>query len=387
MKSNKCLWFTLLVLFYSCGSSTTKKSIFENKIIVDIDNADQKKSLYFSDLFTDYKVVALETKEECLIGKIDHVRSYKDKFYILDSKIGRGIFVFNKNGDFINKIGVEGKGIGEYIKLDDFSIDCRNDQIAVLSKVFRKIIFYSLEGEYLKEIGIDIPNAKYIEIWNDKIYIDALPSKGKVTKYLLYAYDLNGKMDGAFLSNKKLRNEFCQPLIRSRSFSLFDGHLMYYKTLVNDIYIFSKDGPSPYLELKTKNVFTSKEIEHFNNYPRTRGFMKDFFKRTKKFTGIYSLIESEKFFYAKYKNNRVASHLFYYKESDEYVITNRIIDDLTNISWPEFSFSCENYMVQILEGRKMNKFIKNNNDKNIEDLSDHTISLDSNPILIFYKNK
>ena len=110
----------LVLLIYGCVSSKKdaeldlkfKYTISTNDTIVDKFNYDELIDSIF--------IVRLETNESCLIDRIDKLVFYENTCFILDDKMG--VYAFSMNGDFIQKVGGEGRAPGEYISCFDMSI-------------------------------------------------------------------------------------------------------------------------------------------------------------------------------------------------------------------------------------------------------------------------
>jgi hypothetical protein len=63
-----------------------------------------------SSLINVIKLIPLETNKDCLIGKIDKVIFSNNRIYVLDKRRARGVFIFDGQGKFVNKIVPNGKG-------------------------------------------------------------------------------------------------------------------------------------------------------------------------------------------------------------------------------------------------------------------------------------
>lgn len=71
----------------------------------------------------DLEYIPLETTDACLLGDIHKVIYKNDKFYILDRKRNRGVYIFDKDGRYLSSIQKQGEGPGEYIELMDMDVD------------------------------------------------------------------------------------------------------------------------------------------------------------------------------------------------------------------------------------------------------------------------
>ncbi|MDX9697590.1 MAG: 6-bladed beta-propeller [Bacteroidales bacterium] len=109
------------------------------KIKGNIDNI-----LQFDSIFSDIRIIQLETNNECLISNIVKVLFYEDKIYLQDKF--QKLLMFNANGRFLSSIGKKGRGPGEFLELRDFDID-NDGNIYILD--FLKIHKYSGDGTFL----------------------------------------------------------------------------------------------------------------------------------------------------------------------------------------------------------------------------------------------
>ncbi len=51
----------------------------------------------------------------CQIGFVKQILSYKDRYYILDTPLGKTIYMFDSEGKYLKKIDKIGQGPGEYV--------------------------------------------------------------------------------------------------------------------------------------------------------------------------------------------------------------------------------------------------------------------------------
>ena len=96
------------------------------------------KPLFADSLFCGKEIVPLETTPECLISPIDKLEIADDKLYLLDNEQDF-IFIFSRQGKFINKIDDIGRGPEEYYELSDFHIDDQFGSCTILLGIDRTI--------------------------------------------------------------------------------------------------------------------------------------------------------------------------------------------------------------------------------------------------------
>lgn len=86
---------------------------------------------------------------EVLIANVEKLLVLENRIVIHDSQIDR-ILIFDFKGQLISKIEAKGKGPMEYVKIADFLLHEQNGGIIqILDHFNRKILFYSLEGDFI----------------------------------------------------------------------------------------------------------------------------------------------------------------------------------------------------------------------------------------------
>ncbi|MBQ2787412.1 MAG: 6-bladed beta-propeller [Bacteroidaceae bacterium] len=86
-----------------------------------------------SSIFSNYSLLSLENSKSSFIGEISKIEYYDSLLLVLDKKHLSKIFVFNNtDGKFYRTIGKIGQGPGEYLSLNDFSIDKENNKVTTV---------------------------------------------------------------------------------------------------------------------------------------------------------------------------------------------------------------------------------------------------------------
>lgn len=119
----------ILSLIYGCNSS-----LHENKLLGEtktITLSGLKSSLIDTLVFKDCKVVELETTDESILSYIAQVCIVGDTLFIFDRN-QNSVFIFDTDGNYINKINDIGEGPMEYIRLLSIRPDICNQRIALL---------------------------------------------------------------------------------------------------------------------------------------------------------------------------------------------------------------------------------------------------------------
>jgi len=136
-----------LIILTIVTTSSKSDSIDKNKVrTLSISLQDIKLHGKVSDLFSINKLIPLEASDKSLINFIDKVKVASDRIFIYDYKSQR-LLQFKNNGDFLRQIGQRGKGPGEYLELNDFEIDPKNEIVYLLD--YKRIHSYSFKGDYI----------------------------------------------------------------------------------------------------------------------------------------------------------------------------------------------------------------------------------------------
>jgi len=109
------LSFILALILVSC---TKKNDIFINESQIRIVT---KGKLELNNNYKREFAINKATDTEIFLSSPSKIRLKDNRVFILDSQIDC-IYILNKNGEFINKIGASGKGPGEFVNLRDFDL-------------------------------------------------------------------------------------------------------------------------------------------------------------------------------------------------------------------------------------------------------------------------
>ncbi len=158
----------ILFLFIACegvqeGDQPTDFSAIQVKDVPD-------NTLNFLDIAEDFRYIRLETGDESLIGTVDKLIFAEDGIFVLD-RTSKALYSFDFKGNFIKQIGSTGRGPGEWLDPQDVSFDKENKRLVLYCRGTRKMLFYSTDGDFIKEIdtGLRFRSMEYIN--EDTIFI------------------------------------------------------------------------------------------------------------------------------------------------------------------------------------------------------------------------
>lgn len=179
------------------------------------------------DTFVDsVKFVKLETTEECLIHRIANVFVAEGKIILPDYKTHE-IYIFDESGKYLSKISRRGRGPQEYIGMSAAMFNPKTQNIMVYSLQQTKLLFYDLDGMFIREIPdfsdkmlirdiINTPNGNYlcydglhtVDGNIDKIGLWEVDSNGKFLKWLLKPQGLHPVISNVDPINLYYRNGY-----------------------------------------------------------------------------------------------------------------------------------------------------------------------------------
>lgn len=407
------IYLTLYGLLISCNAhNTTNITTNDNLYIINIDSAKVFNTLRYSDIFKSVKVITLSNKET-LIGQIDKIQPYKDKLYILDSNIAKGVFEFNKNGDFIRKIGSLGSGPGEYISCQDFAINEKKEEILIQDAYNSRIYIYDIQsGKYKSYIDIQEKN-KIEHIWiNDgNLYgVDSyFIGNGKKTYHILQQInETTGSIIAEWMEADKYNKGWNDEFIHTPLFYPIDKDKdLFAFGLCDSIMCIQKDKLYPYIVLTGKNRIQNGEIPqemisssanaNIRNQKNNEFFYK--FLTQNKFIYISYIFEHNNYIYIDYSTILFKQHIRYNKTNKETHIYKSLEDNLLYSKIPKshsilpFATSDSKGIYSVLqtenlpelkyfaqeEGTISSCIINKNKLKEINE--------DSNPIILYYEFK
>lgn len=102
------------------------------------------------------RAVPLETLPENLIGGIDKIIYADSTFFILDRELGKCVYAFDYNGQFITTIGYAGRGPDEYIEPTDIFYNHCTKRIAVWDQFSHRFLEFDRCGNFIGSKSVPI---------------------------------------------------------------------------------------------------------------------------------------------------------------------------------------------------------------------------------------
>lgn len=143
------LGIVTIISFSSCSNNSASSDEIISIDLLDIPK--EEKELKLSEFVESVEYVKLETSAESMFGPSNYIIG---KEYILVRQLYNPtqLFLFDRSGIFLRKIGQEGKGPGEYISILHALFSPDEDYILVNDYQRKEFIEYSISGQVLRTI-------------------------------------------------------------------------------------------------------------------------------------------------------------------------------------------------------------------------------------------
>ena len=184
----------ILLLVYACWfvggicffSSCQRQLDANEKIVkVSVDQADEE--YLASSFIRNYKIIPLETNENCLLSSIDKIKKVNEKLFVLD-RVNNAIFIFRESGEYLQSLFKIGNGPGEYVQIMDFDVE--DDCLYVLDFPRQAILKYNEDLSYEGMVQYRTMASLFL-ISGEKIFLYNEPS-GQKDDYRFSLLDKNG---------------------------------------------------------------------------------------------------------------------------------------------------------------------------------------------------
>jgi hypothetical protein len=139
----------ILFLIAGCKQETKSKSGLEI-ISVDPSQSRSGKLSEFFDPNIEYIWLEDNSEEAQLTSGLQEILFYQDRIFTLDIFGCSCIQIFEKTGKYLSTIKAYGEGPGQYIEFDGAAFV--DGELVLLGVYPRKIMWFSLEGEFLREL-------------------------------------------------------------------------------------------------------------------------------------------------------------------------------------------------------------------------------------------
>ena len=115
------------------------------------------------------RLIPLETTDDCLIGNITDLRLVGDTLVVVDGYKSKQVYLFNRDGKFLSKIGSVGDGPGEYGQITQATAN--SDGIEIFDMQSNRFIAYDYDGNIRETIGFNETSPIGVLRLNDSVFL------------------------------------------------------------------------------------------------------------------------------------------------------------------------------------------------------------------------
>ena len=194
--------------------------------------SESPKEIMLNELASDIRYVPLETTDDCLMNNEFYIMQYTGEDIITS-----GIFHFDKNGKFLNKIGSKGQGPEEYLQgLFAFG-DWKNKLLYVQN--WTTLTCYGFDGTFVRSVPTPQLNMGAAGLFDENhiLYSNDIYYADKANPIQLYMVDSqNGKTVSKWRGHLEENKKYGM-ILTSRDFMYnYDNSLFYNPALENVIF-------------------------------------------------------------------------------------------------------------------------------------------------------
>ena len=367
-----CFLISLIFILSNCTPKQNKRD--NDCITVNFERAVTKK-IKLNDIAGSLEFTFLEFDKQNLVGKILNYKITNQYILIVDQQ--QKLFVFKKDGKLVSVIHNIGKGPSEYINIEDFTIDSKEQFITILDPSNGKILQYNILGSYINEYPIAYNHAAHISSLIDNHYCVYQSARFSEKYFNIHILDskfqtLNSIKDPGGIYLKK------SPYMFDVNWYNYNNNTYYKEVMVDTIFKINDNHISePYIRLDLgKRKMPNKY------YTNTKAFQKGIHK----FYQMGEIVESQKYIFFRIFLDQKKKH-FLYKKGKTQLLFNLEAEALPNNQeldinfWPEYIDNNE-IMYRFIDPTILYEKIKSNPKASA---IKHLIESNDNPVLLSVK--
>ena len=312
-------------LLVSCKKDDFIKSYTDTEgfKVLNIHDNNLVSKFNMSEFIDKIEYIQLETKPESTIGSVTKLYIDSNYIYVLDWKISKKLFIFQKNGKFLKTLSRQGKGPGEYSTITDFKV-LKDNKLLLYDYSGMKLMYFD-NLQYSHSEKIDFYNKSVVKIGSLCFFN---PERGKYSNIInenknhdLLISDSNGKVIRKYLPY----NEKSDVLYRLRyPFREYMDSLTYVDALNSRVYRIKGTTlfPKYFLDFGKYQFPYEKTISNddFNeNFTKYGHVLDDFY-------------ENEKYiFFSVIYDDSTATFCLLNKENNILKLSKKLVNDIDNL--------------------------------------------------------
>ena len=387
----KHIFYTaILLLVVSCARNVSSDVDGTKPITIDVNKALPVFDMSGMVDTSFFRIIPLETSPECLISEITKIFFTDGKIYVFDQGT-EGIYTFDNQGHFLNKIQNRGAGPKEYVSVFDAFIDGKN--IYVDDVYGRKVLVYDISGGFVTVISKDKTKiwSNYIFAVEDKIFYVNDGSNTGSGCYVLFSSDKNGGNINSYIPFECGTTD----VVDAGNFTVSDNGKKAFIAVNSDdtIYEISDEGVKPVFKMDFSGKKMPEEYAKENAVSRMKQGL------YRKYTsGIEGLVSSDNELFMKFNLSGNTYNAIYDLNTDSVFVAKSLKINSIGMSL-QIENICQGNIVGQMSASECSLFYKSAEMSGKSEIFEkslfgrrfkeiaRSISTDDNPVVFIYKLK
>lgn len=313
-KSSLLLVYLLAAFLYSCTNSDSNQVADGLEIVkIDLSEAREGKLSEFFEPEIEYIWLKDDSEEAQLSAGLHKIFFHDDKVFTLDIYGCRCIKVFDRTGQFLSKIRAYGEGPEKYMDFDDAIIV--NKELLLLGVYPPKMMWFSLDGEFLREEKLDkyIGSGVYSE--NEKRYYFYSDSR-EPGEYFVKSVDEKFQDTSRYMPYRE--NDFEGNYSARNNFLKNDGKVFMGKAFKDTIWTFEERKMIPKLAFDFGKYGQSIDEMKKNNQDLDPLQQMEFINSKAKLHFVpYQWFLTDSYFYSGFKYEKDFYNVFFHRKNQK----------------------------------------------------------------------
>ncbi len=369
----------LSVYFTGCNGDANRESVDSLALKINIDTIQVD---WGNVSLNTIQYIPLETSDSCLIGSIDKMLFFNNLIYVSDFLDNKTLLIYTREGKFVKRINIPGRGPGEYLQPIDFDIDPMGN-IRILDNGLKKILTFSSMGEYIKEEKTDLRFLEFFWGSDDQF---------------MFNYQFDTEKEAICLGSYNLKEKTIETLIPSRGilddisimrqpfyFFKSDNTVIFNPRFTNILYkLSSEDKVDELIELVSEDFPNEEFVREY----RSNRHLGDIFPD--KILDITDIYETSDFYYLRVVRGKHVSQNILYSKKTNNISGFRLLKNENYIGSGYINGVAKDMFISTLPPSffvnkpDWKERVQNLNIDNITKSRLLGLTIESNPVIIFF---
>ena len=234
----------LPIILFLIVSACSPKEIVSSDDDLQIISIEEITKVTEDNLITNRGEVKFEMTDSSTIGRIDKMIIHKEKIYVLNTRVTESLYIFSLEGKILRRIHSIGEAEDQFFLPFDFNINRTTDEINILDVRQRKMLNYSLDGDFKNQHKINGQISQFASLNKDTFvfHIDGRGDNPAEKKQLLHI--ANKSNDNTLLTG--LSEYGSTDFINiSNNLTFSTDRLLYMQSMHDSIYMVTADEIKP----------------------------------------------------------------------------------------------------------------------------------------------